>query len=61
MSIVNVTNLTHMYGDRIIFRNVSFRLLKGEHAGLVGANGAGKSTLFRLLTGSLLPDDGYIE
>ncbi|MFT0803081.1 hypothetical protein VSK91_17070 [Bacillus swezeyi] len=40
MSIVQVTHLTHMYGDRVTFQNVSFRLLKGEHAGLVGANGA---------------------
>ncbi|KAA6472954.1 ABC-F family ATP-binding cassette domain-containing protein [Bacillus swezeyi] len=61
MSIVQVTHLTHMYGDRVTFQNVSFRLLKGEHAGLVGANGAGKSTFLRLLTGSLLPDHGKIE
>ncbi|KRT91571.1 ABC-F family ATP-binding cassette domain-containing protein [Bacillus paralicheniformis] len=61
MSIVHVTNLTHIYGDRIIFQDAGFRLLKGEHAGLVGANGAGKSTLLRILTGSLLPDHGNIE
>lgn len=61
MSILNVEGLTHMYGDQITFRDVHFRLLPGEHAGLVGANGAGKSTLFRLLTGSLLPDAGKIE
>ncbi|ASB91454.1 ABC-F family ATP-binding cassette domain-containing protein [Bacillus sonorensis] len=61
MSIVNVTNLTHIYGDRMIFQDAGFRLLKGEHAGLVGANGAGKSTFLRLLTGSLLPDYGNIE
>lgn len=61
MSIVHVTNLTHIYGDRMIFQDAGFRLLKGEHAGLVGANGAGKSTLLRILTGSLLPDHGNIE
>ncbi|GIO63147.1 ABC-F family ATP-binding cassette domain-containing protein [Paenibacillus cineris] len=61
MSILNVTNLTHMYGDQITFRHIEFRLLPGEHAGLVGMNGAGKSTLFRLLTGSLLPEEGRIE
>ncbi|MDI5787742.1 ATP-binding cassette domain-containing protein [Bacillus licheniformis] len=48
MSIVHVTNLTHIYGDRMIFQDAGFRLLKGEHAGLVGANGAGKSTLLRI-------------
>ena len=61
MSIVHVTNLTHIYGDRMIFQDAGFRLLKGEHAGLVGANGAGKSTLLRILTGSLLHDQGNIE
>ena len=36
MSILEVKNLSHGFGDRAIFENVSFRLLKGEHIGLVG-------------------------
>ena len=44
MSILEVKNLSHGFGDRAIFEDVSFRLLKGEHIGLVGANGEGKST-----------------
>lgn len=61
MSILNVENLSHGFGDREIFRNVSFRMLKGEHIGLVGANGEGKSTFMNIITGSLMPDEGKIE
>lgn len=61
MSILNVENLTHGFGDRAIFNNVSFRLLKGEHIGFVGANGEGKSTFMNIVTGKLMPDEGTIQ
>lgn len=61
MSILNVEHLTHGFGDRAIFNDVSFRLLKGEHIGLVGANGEGKSTFLNIVTGKLMPDEGKIE
>ena len=57
MSILNVEHLTHGFGDRAIFEDVSFRLLKGEHIGLVGANGEGKSTFFKIVTNQLQPDE----
>lgn len=61
MSILTVVHLTHGFGDRAIFSDVSFRLLRGEHIGLVGANGEGKSTFFNIVTGHLTPDEGKIE
>lgn len=61
MSILNVEHLSHGFGDRAIFQDVSFRLLKGEHIGLVGANGEGKSTFMNIITGKLLPDEGKVE
>ena len=61
MSILNVVNLSHGFGDRAIFSQVSFRLLKGEHIGLIGANGEGKSTFMNIITGSLAPDEGKVE
>ena len=61
MSLLNVEHLTHGFGDRVIFDDVSFRLLKGEHIGLVGANGEGKSTFMNIITGKLMPDEGRIE
>ena len=61
MSILNVEHLTHGFGDRAIFNDVSFRLLKGEHIGFIGANGEGKSTFMNIITGKLLPDEGKVE
>ncbi|WP_127578895.1 ABC-F family ATP-binding cassette domain-containing protein [Paenibacillus koleovorans] len=60
MSILNVEKLSHGFGDRAIFRDVSFRLLKGEHIGLIGANGEGKSTFMNIITGKLQPDEGKV-
>ncbi|MGD7050162.1 ABC-F family ATP-binding cassette domain-containing protein [Rossellomorea marisflavi] len=61
MSLLTVKNLTHGFGDRAIFNDVSFRLLKGEHIGLIGANGEGKSTFMNIITGKLEPDEGKVE
>lgn len=61
MSILNVEHLTHGFGNRAIFEDVSFRLLKGEHIGLIGANGEGKSTFMNIITGKLQPDEGKVE
>lgn len=61
MSILSVEHLSHGFGDRAIFEDVSFRLLKGEHIGLIGANGEGKSTFMSIVTGRLQPDDGKVE
>ncbi|WP_153461919.1 ABC-F family ATP-binding cassette domain-containing protein [Sediminibacillus terrae] len=60
MSILTVTNLSHGFGDRAIFDDVSFRLLQGEHIGLIGANGEGKSTFMNIITGKLEPDAGTV-
>ncbi|RDI42308.1 ABC-F family ATP-binding cassette domain-containing protein [Falsibacillus pallidus] len=61
MSILTVKDLSHGFGDRAIFNDVSFRLLKGEHIGLIGANGEGKSTFMNIITGKLQPDEGKVE
>jgi len=61
MSILNVENLSYGFGDRAIYSQVSFRLLKGEHIGLIGPNGEGKSTFMNIVTGKLMPDEGKVE
>ncbi len=61
MSVLSVENVSHGFGGRQILEAASFRLLKGEHVGLVGANGEGKSTFLDIITGKLIPDQGKIE
>jgi len=61
MSVLDVENVSYGFGQRSILENVSFRLLKGEHVGLVGANGEGKSTFLKIITGQLMPDEGAVN
>lgn len=61
MSILNAENISHSFGGRQILEDASFRLLKGEHIGLVGANGEGKSTFLNIITGQIQPDNGTVE
>ena len=61
MSILNAENITHGFGGRQILEDASFRLLKGEHIGLIGANGEGKSTFLKIITGEIVPDNGTVE
>ena len=56
MSLLTVEKVTHGFGARQILEDASFRLLKGEHIGLIGANGEGKSTFLNIITGKLMPD-----
>ena len=61
MSILNVEHVSHDFGGRTILNDASFRLLNGEHIGLVGANGEGKSTFLNIITGKIEPDEGKLE
>ncbi|RHO19222.1 ABC-F family ATP-binding cassette domain-containing protein [Amedibacterium intestinale] len=61
MSILTVSNVSHSFGGRQILEDVSFRLLNGEHVGLIGANGEGKSTFLNIITGKLTPEEGKVE
>ena len=61
MSILTVKNMSHVFGGRVIYEDVSFKLNKGEHVGFIGANGEGKSTFMKIITNKLMPDEGVIE
>ena len=60
MSILTVEHLSHSFGGRVIFEDVSFRMNRGEHIGLVGANGEGKSTFMNILTRKLEQEEGKV-
>jgi len=60
MSII-VTNLSKSYGKQKALDNLSIEIKSGQITGLLGPNGAGKSTLMKIITGSLLPDEGMVE
>ena len=53
--------VTKAYGDRVIVRDLTTRVMRGDRIGLIGPNGAGKTTLLRLLLGDLTPDAGTIR
>ncbi|QAT43186.1 ABC-F family ATP-binding cassette domain-containing protein [Aminipila luticellarii] len=61
MSLLIVENVSHGFGGRTILEDASFRLLKGEHVGLIGANGEGKSTFLNIIIGNIQPDEGKVE
>lgn len=57
---IQISGLTKVYGDSILFEEVTFGLVRGERLGLIGRNGTGKSTIFRLILGQETPDEGKI-
>ena len=61
MSLVEISGLTHSFGDKKIFNDTGLQLFRGDKLGLTGRNGAGKSTLINILTGIVIPDDGYLK
>ncbi|HOO34145.1 MAG TPA: ABC-F family ATP-binding cassette domain-containing protein, partial [Thermotogota bacterium] len=60
MSLLEIKELSHGFGDKQLYRNATLALNKGEKMGIVGHNGSGKSTLIKICTGSIIPDSGQI-
>ncbi|WP_173934248.1 ABC-F family ATP-binding cassette domain-containing protein [Chelativorans sp. Marseille-P2723] len=59
--VVEAKGLEKRFGDRVIVKDFSTRILRGDRVGLVGPNGAGKTTLLKMLTGVLPPDKGSVR
>ncbi|WP_073590217.1 ABC-F family ATP-binding cassette domain-containing protein [Anaerocolumna xylanovorans] len=60
MSLLEITELSHSFGDNLLFRGAELSLNKGEHIGIVGQNGTGKSTLIKICTEQIIPDTGRV-
>ncbi len=59
--VVEAKGLSKVYGENLIFENLSFSLPPGGIVGVIGPNGSGKTTLFRLITGAEQPDAGTLR
>jgi len=59
--VVEAEGLQKAFGDRLLYKDLSFNLPKGGIVGIIGPNGAGKTTLFRMLTGEEQPDAGELR
>jgi ATP-binding cassette ChvD family protein len=59
--VIEADNLEKEYGDKVLFKNLSFKLPPGGIVGVIGPNGAGKTTLFKIITGQEAPDQGSVR
>ena len=59
--VIEAQAITKTLGDRVLIRDFSTRIMRGDRVGIVGPNGSGKTTLLRLLTGRLAPDSGTVR
>ena len=59
--VIDAERISMSFDERVIVKDFSTRVIRGDRVGIVGANGAGKTTLIKLLTGQLAPDGGRIR
>ncbi len=59
--VINAEHISHGFNDRIIIKDFSIRIMRGDRIGLIGPNGVGKSTLLNILLGELMPQNGNVK
>jgi ATP-binding cassette subfamily F protein uup len=60
MNILNIEHISKIYGDKVIFDDISYGIHEGDKIGIIGINGTGKTTLLRMIAGTEEPDEGQI-
>ena len=61
MSVIRLHNISKRYDDKLVLRDVFFRLSRGDRVGLIGKNGTGKTTVLKLILGQEEPTAGTVE
>lgn len=59
--VTKVENLSYAYGDKVLIRNFTAEIIRGDKIGVIGPNGSGKTTLLRILLGQLEPQRGTVK
>ena len=59
--VVDAENMSKSFGDKVLFKDLTFSLPRGGIVGIVGPNGAGKTTLFKMIIGQEQPDSGTLK
>jgi len=59
--VIEANGISKSFGDKVVVRDFSTRIARGDRVGVVGPNGAGKTTLLQILTGRLAPDAGEVR
>ena len=60
MKLLEISEISHAYGDKILFEDSGLTLQRGERMGVTGENGAGKSTLLKICLEEVIPDKGRV-
>lgn len=61
MNLISVEQVARSFGERILFKDISFGINKGQKIGLIAENGSGKSSLLDIIAGKALPDQGQVN
>ena len=60
MNLLNIEHVTKVFGEKVVFDDISFGVQEGEKIGIIGINGTGKTSLLKMIIGEEEPDKGKL-